>query len=441
MKISVIGAGYVGLVTGACLADLGHDVLCMDDNREKIALLKAGGMPIYESGLSELVRINVDEERLRFSTNIKEAIDFAPLIFICVGTPPKENGEADLSAVEWVGNRIGEQIKAYKLIVEKSTVPVQTAEWLGKTIRAATPNPVEFDIASNPEFLREGSAIQDFMHPDRIVLGVPNQKAASTLVELYQPLNAPFLVTDIKSAELIKHSSNAFLAMKISFINAISQICEKTGADVAKVAKGIGLDERIGAAFLNAGIGYGGACFPKDLAAFVHLADQVGYDFKLLKAVADINEVQRQFPVQRIREILGSLQDKVIGLWGLSFKPQTDDLRGSGAVDIIRTLLKEKARVKVFDPVAMENAKTEFPSIHYAKNPYDAAEGCDALILATEWPLFKHLNFLKIKQSMRRALFLDGRNMHDPSRMAGLGFEYISVGRPTPNFSTVQELT
>lgn len=430
MKISIIGAGYVGLVTGACLADLGHCVLCMDDNPEKIALLQAGQVPIYEPGLSELIHTNVEENRLLFTQSIKEAVESSGLLFICVGTPPKPSGEADLSSIELVGKRIAQYINAPKLIVEKSTVPVNTAKWLDKTIRSLQPN-IEFELASNPEFLREGSALHDFMHPDRIVLGVSSQKAASTLVELYEPLNAPLLITDIESAELIKHASNAFLAMKISFINAVAQICEKTGADVMKVAKGAGLDTRIGTAFLNAGIGYGGACFPKDLDAFIHLAEQAGIDFKLLKAVRSINEEQRKAPALKIAEVLGNLQGKEIALWGLAFKPQTDDLRGAVSMEIISSLLKRGAKVRAYDPVAMENAKKEFSQIYYAKDPYDAVRESDAVILATEWPVFKQLNFLQVRKSMRRPLLFDGRNLFDPTRMSNLGFEYYGIGRAT----------
>ncbi len=433
MKISIIGSGYVGLVTGACLADLGHQVLCMDDNQEKIAFLKSGKTPIYEPGLHELIETNTEEGRLAFTSSIQEAIEQSELIFICVGTPPKPSGEADLSAVEVVGKRIGQYMNGYKLIVEKSTVPVQTAQWLEKTIRSVVNSKATFDLASNPEFLREGNAIHDFMHPDRIVLGVSNQRAASALVQLFEPLNAPLLITDIESAELIKHASNAFLSMKISYINAISQICEKTGADVMKVAKGVGLDTRIGTQFLNAGIGYGGACFPKDLDAFIHLADQIGYDFKLLKAVRDINDQQRQIPFHRIKKLFGKLDGKIICVWGLSFKPQTDDLRGAASMEIIQSLLKEGASVRVYDPVAMKNAKKEFPSIHYAEDPYDAAKGSDAIVLATEWSVFKHVNFLTIKKSMRQPIFLDGRNLLDPTRMTKLGFDYHGIGRPESN--------
>jgi len=429
MKISIIGSGYVGLVTGACFAELGHQVLCMDDNPQKIAFLNTGKVPIYEPGLEPLIKANAEEGRLLFSTNIQEAINYSDLIFICVGTPPKENGETDLSAIEVVGKRIGETIKSYKLIVEKSTVPVETAKWLEKTIRTSLRGTLEFDLASNPEFLREGNAIHDFMHPDRIVLGVSSERAGSTLVKLYEPLNAPLLMTDIESAELIKHASNAFLAMKISFINAVAEVCEKTGADVMKVAKGVGLDARIGTAFLNAGIGYGGACFPKDLDAFIHLASELDIDFKLLKSVKEINDRQRTLSLTKLKKLLSSLSQKQIGIWGLSFKPHTDDLRGAVALSTIQALLREGASVRAYDPVAMENAKSQIPSIYYAKDPYDAATGCDAVILATEWPIFKQLNFLTVKKSMRRPILFDGRNFLNPLRMIDLGFEYHGVGR------------
>lgn len=428
MKISIIGSGYVGLVTGACFAELGHQVLCMDDNREKIAMLNAGTVPLFEPGLEPLIKANAEEGRLVFSTSMKEAIDFADLIFICVGTPPKADGSTDLSAVEIVGKRIGETIKSYKLIVEKSTVPVETAKWLEKTIQQNGTVP-KFDLASNPEFLSEGNAIRDFLHPDRIVLGVSSERAASTLVKLYEPLNAPLLITDIESAELIKHASNAFLAMKISFINAVSEICEKTGADVMKVAKGIGLDSRIGTSFLNAGIGYGGACFPKDLDAFVHLASTLGIEFKLLKSVKEINDRQRGLPFLKLKDTLGQLHQKQIAVWGLSFKPHTDDLRGAVSMQIIESLLSEGAVVRAFDPVSMENAKEKFPFVYYAKDPLDAAAGCDALVLATEWPIFKEMNFSRVKKAMRRPLIFDGRNFLNPSGLIDLGFEYHGVGR------------
>jgi UDPglucose 6-dehydrogenase len=432
MKISIIGTGYVGLVTGACFAELGHDVLCMDDNPEKIAILKAGKVPIYEPGLDSLIESNVEEGRLSFTQSMKDAVQASELLFICVGTPPKPSGEADLSAVEAVGKRIGEYLNGYKLIVEKSTVPVQTARWLEKTIRESQQaHGHAFDVASNPEFLREGSAIHDFLHPDRIVLGVSSQQAASRLVELYEPLNAPLLITDIESAELIKHASNAFLAMKISFINAVARICEKTGADVVKVAKGIGLDSRIGTAFLQAGIGYGGSCFPKDVSAFVHLAEELGYDFKLLKAVEEVNKAQRLLPLEKLKKNLGDLKGKTISVWGLSFKPNTDDLREAPSIAIIQNLLKEGARVKAFDPASIENAKKLLPAtqVYYAHDPYDAVVDSHAILLATEWPLFKKLNFLKVKKLMRNPLLIDGRNLFDPMRMRNLGFQYDGIGR------------
>ncbi len=435
MKIGIIGSGYVGLVTGACFAELGHDVLCMDDNDEKIAILKAGQVPIYEPGLDELIHANVEEGRLVFTSSMKDTVQKSEILFVCVGTPSKPDGEADLSAVETVGKRIGEDLNDEKLIVEKSTVPARTARWLGEIIQSKNKKRIPFEIAVNPEFLSEGTAIHDFMHPDRIVLGVSSQQAASHLVSLYEPLNSPILVTDIESAELIKHASNAFLAMKISYINAVAQICEKTGADILKVAKGIGLDSRIGTAFLNAGIGYGGACFPKDLAAFVHLAEEYGYDFKLLKSVAEINLNQRKAPVQKLKEIFGDLTRKKIGILGASFKPNTDDLREAPSLEVIQILLQEKAEIKVYDPAAMENMKKLFPTLYYARDPYDCSSGCDALLLLTEWQAFKHLNLLKIKKSMRQPVLIDGRNLFDPSRMSRLGYQYYGIGRPSPSLA------
>jgi UDPglucose 6-dehydrogenase len=429
VNIGIVGSGYVGLVTGACFAELGHEVLCMDDDPEKIAILKAGKIPIYEPGLEELIRSNVEEGNLNFTSSMKEVVEKSKILFVCVGTPSKPNGEADLSAVETVGKRIGDYLNDSKLIVEKSTVPARTASWLGEIIRTQNKRQIGFDIAVNPEFLSEGTAIHDFMRPDRVVLGVSNQQAASLLVSLYEPLNAPILITDVESAELIKHASNAFLAMKISFINAVSQVCEKTGADILKVAKGIGLDSRIGTAFLNAGVGYGGACFPKDLAAFVHLAEVNGYNFGLLKEVAEVNQNQRQIPVKKLREIYGDLNHKTIGIMGLSFKPNTDDLREAPSLEIISSLIQQQVEIKAYDPAAAENMKKLFPHVYYARDPYDCAADCDAVLLLTEWQIFRHMNLSKIRKSMNRPVFIDGRNLFDPVRMFRLGFQYFGIGR------------
>ena len=431
MKIAVIGSGYVGLVTGACFADLGNEVICVDNDLEKVKKLKDEEIPFYEPGLENLVKVNVREKRLSFTSNISEGVKNSQVIFIAVGTPPKEDGSADLSAIERVGKEIGANLNGYKLIVEKSTVPVRTGEWLRKVIEKYNINNCEFDVASNPEFLREGTAINDFMNPDRIVIGVENRKAAQILVSLYEPLNAPILVTDIKSAEIIKHASNAFLSMKISFINAVANVCELAGADVKKVAKGIGLDKRIGEAFLNAGIGYGGFCFPKDLDAFIAISQSLGYDFKLLKEVRNINNFQKLFPVRKLKEIFSSLKDKTIGVLGLAFKPNTDDMRLAPSIDIINSLYNEGAQIKVFDPVAMDNAKKIFKDleIEYCENPYDVAEDSEALIIVTEWNEFKYLDLLKIKELMKGNVIIDGRNIYDRKKVEKLGFVYKAVGR------------
>jgi len=431
MKISVIGSGYVGLVTGACFADLGNEVICVDNDIEKIKKLKNNEIPFYEPGLENLVKVNVNEGRLRFTEDTGEGVRNSDIIFIAVGTPPREDGSADLTSIENVGKEIGKNLNGYKLIVEKSTVPVRTGEWLRSVIEKYNVNNAEFDVASNPEFLREGSAIHDFMNPDRIVIGVENEKSAQILVKLYEPLNAPILVTDINSAEIIKHASNAFLSMKISFINAVANICELAGADVKKVAKGIGLDKRIGEAFLNAGIGYGGFCFPKDLDAFIAISERLGYDFKLLKEVRNINNHQKLLPVKKLKNIFGTLKEKIIGILGLSFKPNTDDMRLAPSIDIVNALSKEGAIVKAYDPVAMENAKKIFKDveINYCKNPYETARDCDAIIIVTEWNEFKYLDLIKIKKLMKNNVIIDGRNIFDRKKLEKLGFHYEGIGR------------
>jgi len=433
VNVSVIGSGYVGLVTGACLAELGNKVICADNNAKKIADLKKGIIPIYEPGLKELVVINTKKERLKFSSSIKEAIKTADVIFIAVGTPPLENGEADLTSIENVARNIAENMTGYRLIVEKSTVPVETGKWVKHTIETYIKKKIDFDVASNPEFLREGQAINDFMHPDRIVIGVESKKAQELLMNLYKPLNAPIVVTDIKSAELIKHASNSFLATKISFINAVSRICDKVGADIQEVAKGIGMDKRIGPGFLSAGIGYGGSCFPKDLDAFITISEKVGYDFGLLKAVKKVNELQKSFFLNKVKENLWIIKDKKIAILGLSFKPDTDDIRSAPALDIINTLKLEGAKLRVYDPQAMQRTKDIFPDIKYCKDSYDACAGADVMIVLTEWDEFKSLDFKKIKKLLHRPLIIDGRNVYDPLELKKLGFNYISIGRKAVN--------
>lgn len=430
MNISIIGSGYVGLVTGACFADLGNNVVCVDNDEAKIKKLQKGIMPIYEPGLRELIARNEKEGRLKFTTNLKDAVRKSEVIFISVGTPPRDNGEADLSFVEHVSREIALSMPSYRLIVEKSTVPVNTGEWVEHTLKVFNKRGVKFDVASNPEFLREGSAIEDFMHPDRIVIGVKSKKAEDILKELYRPLNAPVVVTDIKAAELIKHASNSFLAMKISFINAISQVCDRIGADVTEVSKGIGFDKRIGNKFLNAGIGFGGFCFPKDLAAFIRIAEKAGYDFGLLKEVENINEDQKRSVLKRIEKLIWNLAGKTITILGLSFKPDTDDIRYAPALDIIELLEKEGVRVKAYDPAAMPKAKALLKKrIKFCKDAYDAAKDSDCLLVATEWNEFKELDFKKIRKLMRQPVIVDGRNLYDPIEMKKLGFRYSGIGR------------
>ena len=431
MKISVIGAGHVGLVTSACFADLGHDVICIDNDIKKIALIKRGEIPFFEPGLHDLVKHNIARNRLRFSTSIKEAMDQCEVTFIAVGTPTKESGEADLSSVEKVAMEIAKNLRSYHLIVEKSTVPVETGAWVKKTIQIniRKSKKIDFDLASNPEFLREGAAIQDFMKPDRIVLGVENKRAEKILRSLYEPLKAPIVVTDVNSAEIIKHASNSFLSAKISFINMVSQLCEKVGADIHKVAQGMGYDRRIGPTFLNAGIGFGGFCFPKDLAAFIHIAQKSGVDFKILRAVLDVNEDQKKHFVDKVKHVLWNLEGKRIGALGLSFKPDTDDMRFSPAADIISALQRAGAEVQAFDPEAIPAAKKLLKGLKYVKDPYEAARSADALLILTEWSEFRELNLGRIKRLMKRPLIFDGRNIYDPKTMKELGFQYISIGR------------
>jgi UDPglucose 6-dehydrogenase len=429
MDISVVGAGHVGLVTGACFADLGHRVMIVDNDLKRIANLKKGIMPYYEPGLEELVTRGVKEGRLIYTTSLKEGVAKSTIIFIAVGTPQKATGEADLAYVEAVARQIAESLSGYRLVVEKSTVPVQTGKWVAHTIKTYLKKKHPFDVASNPEFLREGTAIQDFMKPDRVVLGVESARAKELLIELYKPLGAPIVVTDINSAELIKHASNSFLSMKISFINAVAQVCERAGADIQQVADGMGLDPRIGRSFLNAGAGFGGFCFPKDLEAFIKIAEQLGYDFELLKAVRNINEQQKRSFAAKIQKALWVVKGKTIAVLGLAFKPNTDDMRYAPAIDVIEYLEGEGAAIRAFDPQAMNEAKHLLPKVKLCKDPYEAAKGADCLAILTEWNEFKELDFARLKKLLRQPLVVDGRNIYDPKRMKALGFRYIGLGR------------
>ena len=429
MNISVVGAGHVGLVTGACFSDLGHSVVMVDNDAARIANLKRGVMPYYEPGLEELVVRGVRERRLTFTTSLKDGVASSTVIFIAVGTPQKATGEADLAYVEHVARSIAQHVPGYRLVVEKSTVPVQTGKWIQHTIKTYLKKKRPFDVASNPEFLREGTAIQDFMKPDRVVLGVESQRAKELLVSLYKPLGAPIVITDINSAELIKHASNSFLSMKISFINAIAQICERAGADVQQVAEGMGLDPRIGRSFLNAGVGFGGFCFPKDLEAFIKISEQLGYEFELLKAVRNINEQQKSRFAAKIQQALWVVKGKTIGVLGLAFKPNTDDMRYAPAIDVIEYLQGEGAAIKAYDPQATEEARRLLPKVKLCKDPYEAARGADCLAILTEWNEFKELDFKRLKQLLRQPLIIDGRNIYDPKRIEALGFRYFGVGR------------
>jgi UDPglucose 6-dehydrogenase len=430
MNVAVVGTGYVGLVTGAVFADLGNDVICVDKDVGKIEGLRSGRMPIYEPGLEELVARNVGDARLSFSTDLADAVRRSDIVFIAVGTPPKASGESDLSAVEEVAYGIAHAIDRYKVIVNKSTVPVGTGDLVRDIIERNRRRPVNFDVVSNPEFLREGSAIEDTLRPDRIVIGAPNQQVAMTLLELYAPLERPMIITDVHSAEIIKYASNAFLAAKISFINEIANLCELAGGDVTQVMKGMGLDPRIGAAFLNAGLGYGGSCFPKDTDALIQTAAALGYDFRTLRSVVDVNRERVSRFVALIRKVLDPIEDRVVAVLGLAFKPKTDDMRDARSVEVVNRLVAAGARVRAYDPVAMDNARRVLPpAVEYCQSSYEAAGGADAVAVVTEWNEFKLLNLDRLRQVMRRPLVFDGRNVYEPERMRRLGFEYHSIGR------------
>ncbi|MBI4373013.1 MAG: UDP-glucose/GDP-mannose dehydrogenase family protein [Candidatus Omnitrophica bacterium] len=429
MNIGIIGSGHVGLVTGAGFADLGNEVVCMDHDTAKIKLLIRGKIPFYEPGLSELVKKNTQEGRLRFTSDIKEVVRFSEVIFLCVGTPPKSDGQADLTAIENVARAIGRSLTAYRLIVEKSTVPVQTGAQLHQMIAQTTRKKIPFDVASNAEFLREGTAVHDFYNPDRIVLGVDSPRAKKLLLEIYKPFKAPIVLTDVKSGEMIKHAANSFLAMKISYINFISQMCEKSGADVVKVAEGMGTDRRIGQSFLNAGIGFGGSCFPKDLTALIHLGEKFGVNSNFLKEVFEINEAQKIYFVRKIHQILKNLRGKTLGVLGLAFKPDTDDMRCAPSVDILNRLKLDGAKIKAYDPQAIHSAKQVLRGIHFSKSPYEACRRADAVLILTEWREFRELDLNRLKRLVKRPIIIDGRNIYDPAVMHHNGFQYYSVGR------------
>lgn len=433
MNICVVGSGYVGLVTGACFAEFGLKVTCVDNDEGKIKNLKKGIIPIYEPGLEEMVKKNMKEGHISFTTNLTEAVQKALVIFIAVGTPPMEDGSADLSYVEEVARSIAENMNGYKVIVTKSTVPVGTGEKIRAIVSQSQREKGDFDIVSNPEFLREGSAIEDFLHPNRVVIGANSDQAMAIMKDLYSPLyliETPIVQTNVATAEMIKYASNAFLATKISFINEISNICELVGADVHKVAVGMGLDNRIGSKFLHPGPGFGGSCFPKDTQAIVQIAKENGYDFQIVKAVLDVNKGQRQRMVEKIKKVMGGgLKGKVIGVLGLSFKPNTDDMRDAPSIDILQSLMKEGASIKAFDPVAMNEAKKVLGGVEFCDGPYPCAEGADALVIMTEWNQFRILDLQKLKHSMKAPVIIDLRNVYEPSKMREEGFEYACVGR------------
>ena len=431
MNISIIGTGYVGLVTGTCFAEVGHNVICVDCDKKKIDLLQAGEIPIYEPGLKDLVEGNVDAGRLSFTDSTAEGVERADVIFIAVPTPPLEDGSVDLSFIELVAREIADCMSSYKIIVDKSTVPVKTGEKVAETIKRYCKSDCDFDVISNPEFLREGFAVEDLMKPDRIVIGSVSERPNKAMQEIYKPFNAPIIFTDINSAELIKHAANSFLAMKISYINAVAAICEESGANVEEVANGIGMDNRIGRRFLNASLGFGGSCFPKDLSAFIRISDELGYDFGLLKEVQKINEAQMSRFLKKITDTLWVLKGKTIGVLGLAFKQNTDDVRMSPAIDVCQRLLKEGALLRVHDPKAMDKAKELLPGdgVHYIDDMDEVSNGCDALVIATEWPQFKELDLAKSKKVMTAPIMFDGRNLFDPVLVKKIGFTYKSIGR------------
>lgn len=432
MNICVIGTGYVGLVTGACLAEFGMSLICVDNVHQKIDLLQQGKVSIHEPGLEDLVVKNMREGRLRFSTSIQDGIASSSVIFLAVGTPSREDGSADLGAVEEVTKEIAQYINDYKVVVVKSTVPVGTCRWVKKLIQHYQTQPTPFDMVSNPEFLREGSAVQDFMRPDRVAIGAESEQAITIMKEIYSALyliDTPFVITSLETAEMIKYATNAFLATKITFINEIANLCERVGADVYHVARAMGLDGRIGKKFLHPGPGYGGSCFPKDTRALSRMAQEKGYTFKTLDSVIKVNEEQKQRMVNKIKEKVGDLRGKTIGILGLSFKPNTNDIRESSAIVIIQGLLAIGAKVKAFDPVAMEEARAILPEVEYGKDPYDVATGSDALVLATEWNQFRRLDLHRIKDLLKQPIFIDLRNVYDPDQIKQLGFSYSGVGR------------
>jgi len=431
MKLTIAGTGYVGLVTGTGFANLGNDVLCFDIDRKKIDSLKNGIIPIYEPGLEEIYKRNVEAGRLKFTSDTQKAIQESEIIFICVNTPANEHQEADLTGVEAVAKAIGQHINEYKIVVNKSTVPVGTADLVKNIIKENQNKKIEFDVVSNPEFLREGAAVKDFENPDRIIIGSDSKKAEEIMTSLYRSrarTDRPIMITDIKSAEIIKYASNAMLATRISFMNQLSYLCEKTGADIKQITRGIGLDDRIGPRFLQAGIGYGGSCFPKDVKALISTLKQNDCDADLFEAVHRINEKQKSIVVSKLKSIL-DVKDTTIAVWGISFKPKTDDIREAPSLNIINELQNMGAKIHACDPVAIENAKNVLNNVKFFRNPYETIRDCDALIVATEWNEFRNLDMRAVKILLKNPIIIDGRNIYDPKEMKELGFNYMGIGR------------
>ncbi|MBU6391351.1 MAG: UDP-glucose/GDP-mannose dehydrogenase family protein [Planctomycetota bacterium] len=433
MKICCVGSGYVGLVAGTCLADMGNDVICVDVDENKINNLKKGIVPIYEPGLTDMLDRNSREKRITFTTNIKEGIQKSEVVFIAVGTPPDGDDCANISAVISVAENIGRYINGYKVIVNKSTSPVGTLDKIEKVIKSFRKNPsVKYDLVSNPEFLREGEAIKDFTNPDRIVIGVQSKKAKNIMASIYDGISRtdkPIMFTDIRSAELIKYASNAMLATRISFMNEMAQLCEKVGGDIKAIARGIGLDSRIGPRFLQAGVGYGGSCFPKDVKALIQTMKSNGIEAGILAAVDKVNEKQKRSLIHKIKKLVPTLNGKSIAIWGLAFKPKTDDMRDAPSLVIINQLQEAGAKVKTFDPEAQKTAKKILKGVTYCKDPYTTVAGCDALVIVTEWNEFRDIDLKKIKQLLKHPNIVDGRNIYEPQEMKKLGFNYLCVGR------------
>jgi UDPglucose 6-dehydrogenase len=432
MRICIIGSGYVGLVTGACLAEFGMEVICVDQDKGKIEGLQKGESPFYEPGLDDLIEKNMQAERLYFSADTRKGVQSSMVIFIAVGTPARRDGSPDLSHVEKVATDIARSMDEYKIIVLKSTVPVGTGKWIKGLIEKAVQDAVPFDVVSNPEFLREGAAVQDFFRPDRVVIGAESERAIEVMKEIYNALyliETPFVITAIETAEMIKYASNAFLATKISFINEIANLCERVGADVHDVARAMGLDGRIGKKFLHPGPGFGGSCFPKDTQALVHLARGHNYEMEIVQSTIRVNERQRERMIEKIAEMVGDLRGKTIGILGLAFKPNTDDMREASSISIIQGLQGRGARIKAYDPEAMEEAQQIFQDVIYCKGPYEVAEGSHALVLVTEWNQFRLLDLKRIKGLLHEPVFIDLRNVYEPHHVRGLGFRYCGVGR------------